>query len=80
MPRPTASDYFDNCLFFCASLTLSCRRATTRVLIETDSGLWIDGSTSFYPIEYDRSTIESEFDKKYGKEPRAKRRWGILFP
>ena len=38
-------------------------------LIENDGGLWIDGFTSFYPIEHNKSTIESEFYKKYGKEP-----------
>ena len=38
-------------------------------LIENDGGLWIDGFTSFYPIEHNKSTIESEFYKKYGKDP-----------
>lgn len=37
-------------------------------LIENDRGLWIDGFTSFYEIRDGRDTIETEFDKKYGKD------------
>lgn len=38
-------------------------------LIDTDRGLWLHGFMSFYPIEDSKSTIQSEFDKKYGKDP-----------
>jgi len=36
--------------------------------IENDRGLWIDGFTSFYEITEGKDTIETEFDKKYGRD------------
>ena len=38
-------------------------------LIENDSELWLHGFTSFYPVKEGKSTIESEFGKKYGRTP-----------
>jgi len=36
--------------------------------IENDRGLWIDGFTSFYEIKEGIDTIETEFDRKHGKD------------
>jgi len=36
--------------------------------IENDRGLWIDGFTSFYEIKDGRDAIETEFDRKHGRD------------